>query len=56
MDYGGQKIQGGYKSLVILLQGITVAAIMALIPLPEVLKLGGLSGATRIRWPLCGVA
>ena len=38
------------------LQGITVAAIMALIPLPEVLKLGGLSGATRIRWPLFGVA
>ena len=33
-----------------------MAAIMALIPLPEVLKLGGLSGATRIRWLLFGVA
>ena len=57
VDYGAQNIPGGYKNLVIALQGLLVASLMTLIPLlPEVLQLGGRLGAERLRWPFFGVA
>lgn len=41
VDYGAQHLHGGYKSLVMLLQGVMLAAIFALIPLlPEALEKG----------------
>ncbi|CAK9063652.1 unnamed protein product [Durusdinium trenchii] len=56
VDYGAQNIPGGYKNLMIALQGLVAAALLALIPLlPEALQKGR-SGAEELRWPLFRVA
>ena len=51
------QLPGGYKNLMIALQGLLVAALLFLVPLlPEAVQLGGRPGAEQLRWPLFGVA